>query len=374
MERRIDLRQLVAVFSLFLLAQFAGLLLTYVGIPPQSVPGLLSQASQQQSQQASVYTYLWILILEVIAVAAVLVFVVRSYKGRNFFVIAEAYIVLLGGFFFFLLLLGDIAPYANTWLITAASAACAVALYAAKRSKKLNVLAYRNIVTIISSIGVGAFLGLNLGAQFGVLALYAILGIFAVYDYLAVFVLKFMIPLARQAASMNLAFMIGSSELELHPGSTFKYTKEDLGSIKDRKLRSLISSGNAPAVSNVMLGNGDIMLPMAVAVGSYAYTASISLAMTIALGASIGLMATFWVLRRYKAGLPAIPPIFAFVSLALAVFYISAGISDTGALMIFIAGAVLSLAAMYLAVRRISSAKAEERGQAKPRPLGRKSR
>ena len=356
MERRIDVRQLVTVLTLFLIAQFAGLLLTFVTFPP-TVAVAASQAAQVQQQAPSAASYIWIIVAEVIIIALVLMFVIRSYKGRSFFTLVEAYIILLGSFFFFFLIIGNILTTINSIALVAISVACAIGVYLAKRSPRFDNQSFRNLVTIISSIGAGVFIGISIGLQFGVLVLYAVLAIFAVYDYLAVFVLKFMIPLAKQAATMNLAFMIGSSELELHPKGSSKaraYTAEELKSIRNQRLRGLIKQGSVPAVSSVMLGNGDIMLPMAVAAGAYVYTTSISLGITIVLGAAVGLIATFWVLRRYRFGLPAIPPIFAFVSIALVIFSLVTGAYGSLLIVIFAFGAILSVTAMYLAIRRAS--------------------
>ncbi len=361
MERRIDARQLVAVLTLFLIAQFAGLLLTYT--VPQKLAIITSAQLQSQPQAISPSSYLWIIIAEIIVIALVIMFVVRKSKSRNYFSLVEAYLILLGGFFFFFLLIGNVFQNLNLTYLSLISFACAAALYLAKRRKRFNNPMFRNLVTVITSIGAGVFIGISIGLQFGVLVLYAVLAIFAVYDYLAVFVLKFMIPLAKQAASMNLAFMIGSSELELHPKTSSRrtYTNEDLKSIKDPYLRSLIKKGNSPAVSSVMLGNGDIMLPMAVASGAYIFTANMSLAITIVLGAAGGLIATFWVLRRYKIGLPAIPPIFAFVSIALAIFSAVTGAYGITVILVFIIGALLSITAMFIAIRKVSKAPAKEK-------------
>ncbi|MCL5427755.1 MAG: presenilin family intramembrane aspartyl protease [Candidatus Marsarchaeota archaeon] len=361
MERRIDIRQLVMVAALFLIAQFAGLLLVYTSVPPNAIPGLVAQAAQPQTS-ASIATYIITIAVEIVIIAAVVMFFVRSYKRRNFFTLMEAYIVLLGSFFFFFILVGDVLPWAGAAIPAALSALFAVAVYLAKRSRRMNTSAFRNVVTIITSIGVGTFIGESMGIQFGVIVLYATLALFAVYDFLAVFVIKFMIPLAKQAVSMNLAFMIGSSEMELRPqakGKPRSYTAKELRMIKDPGLRRLIKQGNAPTVSNIMLGNGDIMLPLLVASGAYVSTASLSLAITIVIGAAAGLLMNFWIIRKYMLGLPAIPLIFAFVSVSLALFY-----SLLGAFFlvyIYAGGAVLSIIAMYFGVAKALHGAADER-------------
>ncbi len=307
--------------------------------------------------QPSSASFIIIFVVEIIAVAAVLFGVKNFYTGKNFYRMLEAYIILFGSFFFFFFVVGDLLPYIDPVALAAISFVLAAGVYLAKRRRVWNTQSLRNIVTLICSVGAGVFIGISIGAQFGVLVLYAVLGLFAVYDYLAVFVFKFMIPLAKQAVSMDLAFMIGSSEMELMPKSAkskqeLAYRKEALANIKSSYVRELVKKDNMPVVSSVMLGNGDIILPLAVASGAYAYTANLGLALVIVMGAGIGLIVTFGILRKYKLGLPAIPPIFAFVSLALAVFAAVTGAYGIIFMCIFLLAAAASLLAMYLTVKR----------------------
>ncbi len=340
-----------------MIALFGGIFLTYISFPSSTV-GLLTQQAQPTQSSTS---FLLVFVVE-IAVIALILFSLRGYfhRGKNAFSILEAYIILFGCGFFFFFLLGNLLTSLSFYELIAVSFACALAILIAKRKKEWNTLRFRNLITLVSSIGAGMFIGISIGAEFGVLVLFAILGLFAVYDYLAVFVLKFMIPLAKQASNMNLAFMIGSSEMEFRPSKGKKNTikKEELDQIKSGYVRTLIKQGNLPSVSSVMLGNGDIMLPLAVASGAYVYTGNIGLAIMIAVGAAMGLIATFGVIRKYLIGLPAIPPLFAFVSLALALYGFATGFFSLLMSGAFIIIGVFALVVMYVTIiRQAKSAK-----------------
>lgn len=218
-----------------------------------------------------------------------------------------------------------------------------------KRTNKL-----RNTVTLITSIGAGIFIGANIAQSFGFLLLYLLIGIFAIYDYLAVFVLKFMIPFAKRAAEGNYPFMIGSSDLELTPNNKKSNIKEiDLSKITNPRVKSLIKRGNVPVVSSIMLGNGDIILPMTLAVGSYVIYENIFLSMMIIVGSAIGLLATVFLLKRYRVGLPAIPPLFAFISLALVITFLLARPFEPLMVAVFAIASILSFAAMILTLMKI---------------------
>ncbi len=321
MERRIEARQMLGVWVLFLIAQFIGLAFAIFSYVPQAAV----QAAQPSG--GSVVTYILFLALEFAVVIVFIMWVVRSYRGGLFFVALEAYMLLLGGFFFFSVIV-SLLPYISNYLDGIAELALpallAVLLFYLWKKGRMN----KNVMTIVSSVGLGLFLGANIGVSFGFWTLYIILGFFAVYDYFAVFVFKFMIPFAKQMSSRNLAFMIGSSNVEIIPKESL--SREDMKElrnfnrkqIEDPVLKRYVDEGNMPAVSSVMLGNGDIMLPLTVAAGAYFVYANAFLSLMIIFGSAAGLIATMLLLKRYKVGLPAIPPLFAFISFSVAIAFL----------------------------------------------------
>ncbi len=317
MEKRVGIRQVVYIAALFLIAQFMGLMLISLAYFPAYIS---VQASSGQSNPVS---FVFWLILNIIIVITIMMLIFRYYKGDMFFKLLEAYIVIFGSFFFFLFVVNDAVPSVSFLLASGFAFAAAVLLFIYKTKTNRN----RNLVTMIASIGAGVFIGVSIGISFGFLLLYAMLGIFAIYDYLAVFVLKFMIPFAQESSKRNLSVMIGSSDMEILPkGSGInKMKKEEIAKISSPEVKNAIARGNVPVVSSIMLGNGDIILPMVLATGAYAVYANFFLSAMIIAGAGTGLFATMALLRRYKVGLPAIPPLFAFISLFLAAAFFLSG-------------------------------------------------
>ncbi len=351
MERRIGSRPILYVITLFLIAQFAGLLLAVVSLVP-SYTYITSTATQNSNPVSFIF---W-LIINIVVFILIIMLILRYYRGDLFFKLLEAYVIVFGSFFLFLILISDIFPSVGIVPISLASLLLAIGLFLYKN--KTNK--FRNVITLMTTIGAGIFIGISIGISFGFLVLYLLLGLFAIYDYLAVFVFKFMIPLAKEASNRNLAFMIGSSDIELLPkgrSARPKIKKEELSKISNAKIRHLISEGNMPVVSSVMLGNGDIMLPLTLVVGSYAVYANVFLSSMIIVGSVFGLMATILLLRKYRVGLPAIPPLFAFISIALVIVFILSRPLDYFLISVFAIASLLSLVSMLFTLRKMKGSR-----------------
>ena len=357
MERKIESRQITSIISMFMIAQLLGLLLTIVSYSP-----FASYAAQASMQQTGAVSSIVSFIMNVAVVVVIIVFVLlilNFRRGDVLYRLLEAYIILLGSFFLFLILLGDFLPASDIAEIAVASGILALLVLLFKQKTNR----FRNLVTMITVIGVGVFFGVSLGISVGFIWLYLFFAAFAVYDYLAVFVLKFMIPFAREASSRNLAFLIGSSDVELIPlhelslkdRAEYRKEKKKLGlkSIKDPAVKRLIQEGNVPAVSSIMLGNGDIMLPMMLTVGVYALYGSLFVCLIMVLGAVAGLYVTMLLLKRYNVGLPAIPPLFTFMSIALFIAFLIKGIGSSSILLLFIFAAAISIGAMLITLKRM---------------------
>ena len=82
-----------------------------------------------------------------------------------------------------------------------------------------------------------------------------------------------------------------------------------------------MKSGVYPIISQVQLGTGDLALPLMLAVAAYISFLSYFAAMMVVLGAASGMIFTMYLLKKYKVALPAIPPLFAFINLFLAVLF-----------------------------------------------------
>ena len=223
----------------------------------------MASANTQSSNPVS---FVFWLAVDIIIVILMVMLILRYYHGDLFFRLLEGYVVIFGSFFLFSILINDILPTISLIPLSVLSLLLAIFLLAIKG--RYNNPAMRNLITMITSIGAGVFIGISIGVSFGFLILYLLIAAFAIYDYLAVFVLKFMIPLAKEASNRNLAFMIGSSDMELVPGTKKQRMKEvEISKIKNPEIKAMVKRGSVPVVSSVMLGNGDIILPMTLAVG-----------------------------------------------------------------------------------------------------------
>lgn len=306
MERIIEYRQLVYIISLFLLVQFLGLLIVFFFLPPVAVA---------PTQQASSFDALWFF-LYVLAGTVFLLLIFKFYHGAAIYAIIEGVIVVIASFYLFLIILGSIFPQrAYVPEVVAASIALPILLMIAKYRKPW----LRNEVAIIASLGAGIVLGF---LPFTVA--FAFMMIIAAYDYVAVFVTKHMLALGKQAVDRNMALLVGSSEVELVPKAylskrSIKELKKLLAKakIRNKQIKQAIRQGALPVPTQTALGTGDLTMPLMLAVSAYFSFASYFFAVVIAVGASLGLVFTMYLLKTYKIGLPAIPPLFSFIAIAL---------------------------------------------------------
>ena len=238
-------------------------------------------------------------------------------KGDFLFRIVEAIAVGFGTGAMFFLILATVFYYANMYYVVIVSAALAVLVVALKTKKRR----MRNFAAITSSIGLGVLIG-----AYGFELAYFFMLVMAVYDYIAVFVTKHMLVLAKAASKSNLALLIGSSDIEVIPRSesdkrALSELRKEIKSkeISDPIIKKVVGAGELPVLSQIQLGSGDLTLPLVLSVGIFISTFSYSLAITAVIGAVAGLFATMWLLKRYNAALPAIPPLFALMNVFIGV-------------------------------------------------------
>lgn len=359
-ERKIEKRQLAEIISLFLIVQFAGLLFAVYTIPPSEISLLTSSIPPSGTQGAAYVVYLAIYI---VIAALILLVLFRTYKGTFAFKALEAYAIGLPTFFLAFYLVGDVFPYASIVAAAVVGALAAALLVIAKnRWPRL-----RNFATVIASIGIGVVIGFS---GFGLA--YLILCVIAVYDYVAVFVTKHMQVLARAMTERNLAFLIGSSDVEMVPGSSMS-ASERAGAAKASKqsgmarypvVRRMVKEGAYPMVSQVALGGGDLALPLVLVVGAYITFSNLFVPVALIIGAAAGLVATMSLLERYKVALPAIPPLFAFMNLALAVSLLVTHSVSAYVSLLFLAIASATMAIIIVTLMRNEATAAASAQQA----------
>ncbi len=309
LDRKIENRQLLNIIALFSIVQFAGLLITIYTFGPDQV-----FAAPVSSPSSSVTSALFYLVYIIVAAAAIIL-LIRYVKGDILFILLEGFVVFFATSFLLFLLLLSTFPTVNFVYIAIISAVTTIAFIIAKNYRPR----LRNFIAITSSIGVGIVIGLN-----GFNLCYLLMMFIAIYDYVAVFVTKHMITLAKAVSSRNLAFLIGSSDIEAIPQ---KYvTKRDLADfkknvnmkdIKDPVLKDIVAKGGIPVISQVQLGTGDLALPLMLTVSTYISFLSYIIPIMVIVGSIAGMIFTMYLLKTYKVALPAIPPIFAFINLFL---------------------------------------------------------
>lgn len=297
------------IFVMFMIVQFSGLLLATMVFSGSTFSEVSSTRVVSSAENALFY------IVYIVIFALIIIFVSKVYRGNKLFLVFEGAVLFLTSFFVFLILVSyftsgvQAAFYGNGLTVgLVVAAVLALALVVAKnRIPKL-----RNTAAIIASMGVGVVLGVS----FSFLAAMVFMMILAVYDFVAVFITKHMITLANAVTERNLAFFIGASEIEALPQSDFskadirKYEKmrtnaeKKIPQIGDLTRKKLI-----PVEVPVMLGTGDLGVPLMVSVSAYSVTLNFMLSFFITLGSIFGLIITMYILVKAKRALPAIPPL-----------------------------------------------------------------
>lgn len=345
LERKIENRQLINIITLFAIVQFAGLLITIYALGSVEV---YQAPVATSSSLSSALIYL----IYIIVIAAIILLVFKAVHGDILFILLEAFVVLFATAFLLFIILSTALPNVNYLYIGAFCAAATITLIVAKNYRpKL-----RNFIAITSSIGVGIVIGLN-----GFNLTYLLMLFIAVYDYIAVFVTKHMIALAKAVSSRNLAFLIGSSDVEVIPK---RYTTQkdradfkksvNIRQVKDPVLKEQIAQGNIPMLSQVQLGTGDLAIPLMLTVSSYITFLNYTIPVMIITGSMFGLVFTMYLLKTYKVALPAIPPLFAFINLFLGIVFLATKTSEIGLWASFFLIFIVTLAILMYKLRQIN--------------------
>lgn len=344
MVRSIEYRQLVTILSLFLIVQLAGVLIAFYFVSPSQI--IQSAAPVASSDLIFYFAYM-------VVTAAIMVFLFRVYHGNALFIIIEAVVVVSASFYLFLIVLYPFLPQAGGAYAMAIALALALALIAAKnRWPQL-----RNLAAVTASIGVGVVLG----SYFSFFAAFALMAFIAVYDYVAVFITRHMIALGRESVNRNLSFMIGSYNVEMVPKSYMKKgeLKALKKSISESKIQSpelmkLMKAGEYPVPSFSALGTGDLAIPLMLAVSAYVTYFQFFVSLVIVAGGSFGLVFAMYVSKRYRIALPAIPPLLAFISIALGACVGVFGSEGLVPYLLLLAVSIAMLALMLVSAKRQS--------------------
>lgn len=303
----LEYRQLSNILALFLIVQLSGLFLTFFLISPSEVYEITSSTVVNTGPNVLVY------FVYLIAAAIVMVLLFRSHHGVLLFKVIEAVVIISATFYLMLIITSSILPQTSIAPIPI-SLLLAVALVLAKNKWQ----GLRNFTAVVASIGVGLILGIS----FSFFAAYLLMALVAIYDYVAVFITKHMIALGRESVNRNLAFMIGTYDVELVPKSYLKAKEQEeirkaIKQTKNDTLKRLVSVGNMPMPAFSALGAGDLAIPLMLAISAYVTYLSYFVSLSIIFGASLGLIYAMTISKKYNVALPAIPPLFAFASIAI---------------------------------------------------------
>lgn len=307
--KTIEYRQLIHIVIIFMIVQFAGILLATQIFNNQTYSSAVS--AQIDSSPISALFF----VLYIVIISALLLFLIRRFKASSIIIIWERLIVLVTSFFVFYIAISTIGygVLANlNPILTYLPAALAGALAVLLLYEKIRRPSFRNTAAIISSIGVGLLLGLGFGPIFALVVFFLL----AIYDFIAVFITKHMIALADVAMQNNLALMVDVSEYAAIPRSSLssKQLSAYREAIKSKAIRipddiKNAVKGSVTIPASVALGTGDLAMPLMLSVSFYKIYLNFTLSIFIAIGGVFGLILTMFILKRFKRALPAIPPI-----------------------------------------------------------------
>jgi len=311
--KALDIRQDLKILVMFLIVQFLGLFFA-----TEIYNGLSLSALQVYQTSSSPFEPIYY-IATIAFMALIIVLLIKKMSGRKILLGLEAIAVLLGAFYFFNFIFGLFIS--NLYILLVLSILSAVLVLAVKKKYR----GFRNIATMITCIGLGVVIGVGLPFYIVMILMFLL----AAYDFIMVFITKYMVTMGQAAMDMNLALLVAVGEVEALPKSEFKQSEvkkfeEHRKKLKEypKMLDMLDRKGYIPIYGQRALGNGDMAMPLIVAVSAYTVFQSFLLSMFVVLGAALGLIITFAIQFKYRRPLPAIPPLLLGILISLFIYYI----------------------------------------------------
>ena len=308
---------------LFLIVQFGGLLVAFLVSYTSSAASIYQTLG---NQQAADFSY----IIDFLLVIIIALLLLNKHKNgkmweHRFIRSFEGLVLIATSSFAFLFAFTVLLPRSIEYAYLALAIIAAVGVVTLREKERST----KNAAAIISGFGVGLVLGFYFSFEYT----FIILGIVAIYDYLSVFVTKSMIALAKRLSMEDTAFLIGEediiamSEDSLGPEATVKYLKELNESKEDEYplFKKIIEGNRIPEISSIQLGEGDLGLPLMVAVSTFFTFSNFFIPVLLITGSGIGILETLTLLKKYNRPLPAIQPLFSFVAFFSGVAFIITG-------------------------------------------------
>lgn len=338
---------MAGILALFLIVQYGVLLVASLISLTSSFYIIKDLLASAQSVYLSYLT-------DVILVIALLLIMFNRHKkhgnkrwNHKFFVVFEAVVLIATSSFAFLFMFSAFLPRAieGEYLLISVVAATLLILL------REEIHSARNLATITSSVGVGLVLGFYIGLYYGFYIAIIIMAIFSIYDYISVFVTKSMIKLAKTLNDQDVGFFVTEEDIVAIPENKVgrkdvKEYKNYLHAVHEDKIplfKHLLMKKELPIISDIELGEGDLGVPLMVTVSAYYAFSNMFLAVFIITGAMVGMIMTMLFLKRYRRPLPAIPPLFSFISIFLATCFLITKLASLYVSLILTAAGILVL-------------------------------
>lgn len=340
MIKIVSTRGIIQIIALFAIVILFGFAIANAALSTSKVSVI---SNSLNSPQFTIFAY----ILDGVIFSILLLIALHRHHSETLLFRALEFIVIaFTSFFFFLLLYAMLIPPSIGYVVALPSHITYV--FALPRNVNLlgpYVLAFasaivlitvkelhrgvKDIATMVSSMGIGILLGINFSFVYAMV----ILAVVAVYDYITIFRTKAMVTFDKKLIAMDIAFLISVSDLQAIPrGFVSKKDQEEYEKYlvkekydDDPRYKKILKSGRLPIISQVCLGEGDLSLPLMAAISAFYTFVNYTFTGIIIIGAMLGVMVTMVLLKRYKKPLPAIPPLFAFISIAAGVAYAVTG-------------------------------------------------
>ncbi|MDD5023125.1 MAG: presenilin family intramembrane aspartyl protease [Candidatus ainarchaeum sp.] len=275
------MRILLPLLIFFVVAQLLGIFTaSIIYADYEDNPYVQGLYLKPEGESESFFTIIFLFAIILLS-TAFLLFLIKYYKGNFLFLILEFFMISVPSSIIFYSFSRIIFPYLESILI-GILLGCILAILKHKYSF------FKNPSAILASAAVGAIFGISFSPFFIIIFLI----ILAIYDYIAVFKTKHMVSLAGEIMKRDMALTISS-----------KVTIPKIGE------------------KRIDLGTGDILAPIMLEVSFLSINPTASI--FIFFGSTISVFLIFYLLRKSKMIIPALPPIVAGILLSLFIGYIT---------------------------------------------------
>ncbi|MEW6328969.1 MAG: presenilin family intramembrane aspartyl protease [Candidatus Micrarchaeota archaeon] len=276
------MKQVAMIFLMFLLAQLLGLYVGAMLITLSSVMPEISQLNVAPGGESGDVSNSLFFLLYILAGAAVILIVLKLYKGLILFKLMETMIILVASFivFFAVFIALGVPNYEELSLVFALGLAV----------MKFIFPRIRNATAVIASAGVGAIFGFSLDIIPAILFVFGL----CLYDFLSVFWTRHMITMARELGKRELSFSVSAS------GKSYKAYRAPPSRLKTMPKEEKITT--------LELGTGDMAVPLMLAVSAYKVGGLVS-SFSVVIGSSLALAYVLYYVYKNRVFLPALPPL-----------------------------------------------------------------